>query len=156
MSKVKKSVALDKIEQEVNEILAQSEVVNTESLFIDAENDIQTIDELKQILIPDHADDPDAKYDKYYYGIQKLLKRGLPKGEKYENVRELVREEINTFLTRGKRKVNGKRGADSRQAYLPDMDVALDALIYWTANAQSTIELYETFRVLNQKYNPEN
>jgi hypothetical protein len=156
MSKVKKTIISDKREQEVNEILAQSEVINTESLFIDAENEIQTVDELKQILIPDHADDPDAKYDKYYYGIQKLLKRGLPQGEKYESVRELVREEINTFLTRGKRKVNGKRGADSRQAYLPDMDVALDALIYWTANAQSTTELYETFRVLNQKYNPEN
>ncbi|MEN9612314.1 MAG: hypothetical protein RLZZ628_3128 [Bacteroidota bacterium] len=155
MSKVKKLVVPDKTEQEVNEILAQSEVINTESLFIDAENEIQTVDELKQILIPDFADDPDAKYDKFYYGIQKLLKRGLPKGEKYETLRELVREEINTFLTRGKRKVNGKRGADSRQAYLSDMNLALDALIHWTVQAQSTTELYETFRVLNQKYDSE-
>ena len=79
----------------------------------------------------------------------------MPKGEKYESLRELVREEINTFLARGKRKINGKRGADSRQAYLHDMDTALDALIHWSTNAQSTTELYETFRILNQKYDTE-
>lgn len=155
MNKVKKTVITDKTAQEINEILAQSEVINTESLFIDAESEIQTVDELKQILIPDSSDDPSSKYEKYYYGIQRLLKSGLPKGANFESVREIVREEINTFLTRGKRKINGKRGADSRQAYLSDMDIALNALIEWTENIQSTIELYETFRGLNQKYKSE-
>jgi hypothetical protein len=62
MSKVKKSIIPDKTEQEINEILAQSEVVNTESLFINVENDIQTIDELKDILIP--VDSKSAIYDR--------------------------------------------------------------------------------------------
>ncbi len=153
MDNIKNSTRLyDKEEQEIREIFARADDSKTESLFIDNEGDIHLIDEIKQILIPDATDDPSAKYDRYYQGIQKLLKRGLPEGEMYKEARALVREEISIFLTRGKEKKGGVRGADSRQAFLPDMDIALACIITWFSSAQSTFELYSAFKELNKRY----
>lgn len=139
-------------EQEIREIFAKADEVRTENLLVDADGDINMVDELKLILIPNDTDDPLAKYEKYYHGIQKLLKKGLPKGKRYKDIRSNVREEINIFLTRGKQKKNGRRGADSRMSYLTDMDTVLEHLIQWIANFQTTYELYETFKELNKQW----
>jgi hypothetical protein len=147
-----KSRILDKKEQEILEILTKADDVKHETLLFDAEGDILTVDEIKQVLVPSDTDDPIEKYNMFYQGIQRLLKRGLPKGKMYKDACNLVREEINTFLSRGKTKKGGRRGADSRMAYLTDMSTALDAIIEWTENQGSAVDLYQRFKDLNKMY----
>lgn len=153
MKHVQKSDStLSQQDLEIQEMLAKADESRFESLLIDEEGQVITVDEMKQILIPSDTDDPVLKYDYYYHGIQKLLKKGLPEGDRYKNSRELIREEINTFLARGKRKKLGRRGADSRMGFIPEMEVALENIIQWTAKNESFVELYAIFKKLNEDY----
>ena len=71
----------------------------------------------------------------------------------YEDVRELVREEINTFLSRGKRKKNGVRGADSRMCYISDMEASINQIIEWHEKRGTPVEIYNEFKTLNDNLN---
>lgn len=148
----KKSRILDKKEQEILEILAKADEAKHETLFFDTEGDLLTVDEIKQILVPNDTDDPIEKHTLFYQGIQRLLRRGLPQGRMYKELRDLVREEINTYLSRGKAKKSGRRGADARMGYLTDMNTALDTIIEWTENKGSAADLYQRFKELNKMY----
>lgn len=150
----KKRRSPDEKEQEIREILAKADEIRLEDLFIDTDGDVLTVDEIKQILAPNDTDDPEEKYRIYYQGVEKLLRSGLPAGKLYEHVRRVVREEVLTFLSRGKTKKSGRRGADPRMGFLTDMNTAYDALIDWTARNGSATDLYDTFRELNKIYKP--
>ena len=148
--KVKKTAKSTKTQEEILEILAKAEERQNESLFVDEEGDIQSEDEIKKLILED-TDDPELKHELYYKGIQKLLKSGLPKEKKYKEVREIVREEVNTFLAKGKRKKNGYRGADARMGFVGDMEMALDKIISWKANNGTATDLFIVFKELNDK-----
>lgn len=148
--KTKKKQETPETQEEILNILSKADERQTEFLFIDEEGTLQSEDEIKKLVLGD-TDDPDYKYDIYWNGIQKLLKSELPKGKKYEQVREVVREEVNTFLAKGKRKKNGSRGADSRMGYKEDMEIALDTIISWKAKRGTSMELYNEFKALNDK-----
>jgi len=137
-------------QREIDEILLRTDESPTTSLFIGEEGDLETLDELKSIILGD-ADDPDTKYDLYYHGIDQVLRKELPKGSKYKEMRLELREEINTFLANGKRKVNGKRGADCRMGTLPLMEEAFTIIFTWRSTGANPAVLYNKFRDINKK-----
>lgn len=145
----KSNKSQSKTQQEIEEILMKTDESPTHKLFIGEEGDLESLDELKRILTGD-VDDPKTKYEIYYKGIQKTLKEELPRGSKYEELRKELREEINTFLAGGKRKINGVRGADSRMGYLPTMEKAFDIIFEWRGNVGTLTELLIKFKELNK------
>lgn len=110
----------------------------SEPIFIDITEDIQN---------------PDKAY-KVYYAIEGILKTHLPSEDKYKELRRFVREEKIIFLTGGKKKdETGKRGADSRQAYISThLEVALKILLEWIQESGNTFDLFLKFRKLNIDY----
>lgn len=140
----------DDRQREIDEILQRTDESPTSSLFIGQEGDLETLDELKSIILGD-VDDPETKYDLYYHGIDKVLRVELPKGSKYQSMRLELREELNTFLSNGKRKVNGRRGADCRMGKLPLMEEAFEIIFNWRSSGANPVNLYNTFRKLNLK-----
>lgn len=136
-------------QREIEDILMRADEAPTLKLFIGEEGDLESLDELKSILVGD-VEDPETKYEIYYQGIQKTLRTELPKGSKYKSLKDEVREEINTFLAGGKRKVNGKRGADSRMGYISDTEKAFDVIFSWKGRGGSIAELLMEFQKLNK------
>lgn len=134
---------------EINQILQMADEVPTTKLFIGEEGDLETLDEMKSIIAGD-TDDPETKYDLYYKGIQKVLRSELPRGTKYKQLRDEIREELAVFLTEGKRKINGVRGADSRMGRLPLMEKVFDIVFNWRGDNGTPAELYLEFRRLNE------
>ena len=57
-----------------------------------------------------------------------------------------------TFLARGKRKKNGRRGADVRMSLVEDLEVTLERLMTWKLKQGSYVDLFKTFRALNNDY----
>ncbi len=149
-------IGLTQEELEMQSILLKADESRTESLFIDGEGELNTVDEIKHMLIPSDTDDPVVKHEYFYQGIQKILRKELPKGSKYKELRSFIREEINVFLTRGKTKKGGRRGADVRMAYVTDMEMALETLIQWKADRENFTNLITSFVELNKKYKQTN
>lgn len=118
--------------------LGFEEEFETEPIFIDVIDDIQN---------------PDKAY-KVYYAIEGILRTHLPTEDKYKELRRFVREEKIIFLTGGKKKNDfGKRGADSRQAYISThLEVALKTLLEWIQESGNTFDLFLKFRQLNIDY----
>ena len=140
----------DNRRREIEEIMLRADESPTSSLFIGEEGDLETLDEMKAIITGD-VDDPETKYELYYHGIDKVLRKELPKGSKYKEMRSELREELNTFLANGKRKINGRRGADCRMGKLPLMEEAFEIVFQWRASGANPVELYNTFRSINLK-----
>ncbi len=81
----------------------------------------------------------------------KLLRAYLPKGKANKKARDYVYEEKNTFLTRGKRiNIYGIRGADSRMAYVTEIEELLDIVMNWIVKRGSSSDLFNTLNELNQ------
>lgn len=156
MSKEKKTTVRtdnksQEIDYELQSILAAAEMPKVPTLQFDDKGNIELIDEL-QNLIPQSIDSPEEKYELFYKVIGKFLRRILPSGESHKKARKIVREEINTFLTRGHRAQNGKpRGADARMGYQEDMKQIADILIECLANNSTPFELYTRVFDLNKK-----
>ncbi len=109
---------------------------------------------LVKYTMPSNKDDPDKKYDLYWRGMHRLMTKHLPSGKENKRARGYIYEEKNVFLTRGKRKnILGRRGADSRMAYLTEMEVAFNTVLQWASRGGSMINLYDDFRKLNIKNN---
>lgn len=73
-----------------------------EQSVLDESGQLKSQNELKTFALGHIPDDPEQKHKVYYAGIEKLLKRVLPKGDRYKLVREYIREDKNIFLNRGK------------------------------------------------------
>ncbi len=135
-------------EEEKLLILAKADDVKGEQLVITATG-IKTENELKQFALG-AVDNPDRKFELYYKGIMKLLRKFLPTGKPNRKARAFIYEEKNTFLTRGKRiGVNGIRGGDSRMAYISDIQELLDVITEWIVSHGTMVELYNSIRELN-------
>lgn len=104
-----------------------------------------------QDLLEDVAN-PDLSYD-LYYGIWKFMKDNLPKGKENEQGRRYIYDEVNLFLNRGKHlNAKGKRGSDSRMAYInPQLQPAFATVVDWLRHGAIPFQLYEAFRRKNEE-----
>ena len=142
---------------EIEEILSEADRKPGEQMIVDGFGKIQQENEIKKFVLGDIPDDPEKKYDVYYKGIEKLLREYLPKGDKFKNVRDVIREEKSIFLTRGKKKdKKGIRGGDSRMGYIQDMEEIMNLIVGWAANGRNYYELYQIIRGKNEElgYHP--
>lgn len=83
--------------------------------------------------------------------VRKDLMAGLPEGEDHKELRDIVYEEVNDFLTRGNVKdARGIRGADSRTAYIVHLRQALRAVRTWRREGGAPYDIWETFRGMSE------
>lgn len=135
---------LDKRRNEIEEILAGSKSKTGDQLLINGIGQITSANELKQFLLGDIPDDPEEKYNVYYNGVEKLLKKFLPSGSEHSEARKIIREEKKIFLTRGKKlNLKGIRGADSRMAYIKDMEEIMNLITIWAFENGNLFDLYK-------------
>lgn len=145
---IKKVKKLSKEEEERLLILSKADEVKGEQLVIMPDG-LKTENELKKFALG-AVDNPERKYELYYKGIMKLLRKFLPKGASNRKARAYIYEEKNTLLTRGKR-INdqGIRGGDSRMAYITDIEELLNIITAWIVSKGTMVELFNTLRDLN-------
>jgi len=106
-----------------------------------------------ELVVLKDAQNPNRAH-RLYYTIESILRTNLPQGEKNAAIRKIVREEKTTFLNRGKRiDSTGRRGSDSRQAYLDShLEKALGIVVRWVKEGANTFDLYMSFKELNDKF----
>ena len=114
---------------------------------------MQEIDELREAL-GKAFEDPEEKYRVYYKGIRKVLMDYLPKGDEFKEARDIIYDEKNVFLNRGKKKSdnNGVRGSDGRMTFQPVMNEMLDIIVRWVSESQNPFALYHMLYELNEKH----
>lgn len=137
------------------ELLQQAQEKKGRQLRFDLEKgDLVEVDEIR-MLISRVGDSPDEKYDLYYRGIRSLLMKYLPKGKDFKEARQLIYDEKNIFLNRGKRKSdnNGVRKSDGRMTFQETMNEMLNVITSWITNSQNPIDLYNMLYQLNEKHN---
>jgi hypothetical protein len=133
------------------DILSKADKIKGEQLIITPANELEYKKEIENFALGD-IDNPEKKYDVYYKGIQKLLRKHLPAGKANKKARGYIYEEKNVYLTRGKR-INkiGIRGHDSRHTYLPDAEEVLKVIIEWVTRNGTSFELYNILLDMNIK-----
>lgn len=135
-------------EKERNEILAKSSIQKGKQLELGTEG-VKSVKEVK-VFATSGNENPEKKYQMYYKGIQRLLKKHLPAGKENKKARGYIYEEKNTFLTRGKRKSKfGIRGADGRMGYISDAEEVLNLVAKWVVAKGTMMELFNSFREMN-------
>jgi hypothetical protein len=146
-----KKTKIDKAkEEEALSIIAKANETKGEQLSVTEAGKLITKKELKDYAIG-NIDDPARKFEIYYKGINKLLRKNLPKGKENKVARDFIYEEKNTFLTRGKRKNKmGVRGADGRMGYITDAEAILKIVMDWVISNDSDVNLFTTLRELNK------
>ncbi len=152
--KVTKKVTKEDLE--ALELLQKTQQKKGRQLRVDiAQGDIKEVNEIKEIL-RGNAENPEEKYNLYYKGIGRILKRYLPKGPEFKADRDLIYDEKNIFLNRGKKKSdnpNGIRKSDGRMTYQPVMGEILDVISEWASTSQNPFDLYNSLYDLNDKHN---
>ncbi len=137
-------------EKERLEILSKASTIKGEQLFASPEG-ISSKKEMINFALG-NIDNPDKKFDVYYRGINRLLKKHLPKGKENKKARDYIYEEKNVYLTRGKRKKkDGTRGGDGRMGYITDGEEILSEVIDWIFAQDTPVGLYNRLRDLNIK-----
>lgn len=137
-------------EAERASILMKADEIKEETFDFDMDGQIELKSELADMML-EQIDDPEAKYELYYNVVNRLLRKHLPKGEKYKPARDFIYEEKNTFLTRGHRKnEQGIRGADGRMAYINDINDLINIITRWISNKGTMYDLYSQLRDLNK------
>lgn len=136
---------------EIQKMLMKADETQGEQLAIDDSGELKTEKEIRDFALGD-VDNPEAKYEIYYHGIQKLLRQNLPLGNSNENARRVVYDEKNLLINRGKQKnLQGVRGSDGRMAYINDLEMALKIITDWILNKGTTFDLYIAFRQKNEE-----
>lgn len=151
---LKKEERLAAQEAERLELLQKSNESKGKQLRIDIDSgSLSEFDEIKE-LIGRNFDDPEEKYNLYYKGIRRVLLTYLPKGSEWKEARDLIYDEKNIFLNRGKKKSDndGVRKSDGRMTYQPIMNEMLDVIIKWVSESQNPTDLYQTLYDLNDKH----
>lgn len=149
---LKKEVTQDDLES--MELLQRSKERQGLQIRMDLDTGtLSEIDELRQLL-GKQAEDPEEKYSIYYTGIRNILMKYLPKGKENEELRQLIYDEKNVFLNRGKRKSDndGIRGSDGRMTYQEYMSEMLDEITKWVSESQVPLDLYHMLYGLNEKH----
>lgn len=149
----KKKKELSNEDLERLELLQRASEKTGKQLTIGEAGDLKEIDEIRQLIGKDF-DDPEEKYKLYYKGIRNVLIKYLPKGDIYEEGRQIIYDEKNIFLNRGKKKSDGDgiRGSDGRMTYQENMKEMLDLILKWVSESQKPFELYSMLYDLNEKY----
>ncbi|MCR6637991.1 MAG: hypothetical protein NVV82_03095 [Sporocytophaga sp.] len=151
-SEEQKKLEKEKRLREIEEILHEANSRTGEQLVLDDIGELKTQNELKEFALGHIPDDPAEKYNVYYKGIERLLRDLLPQGQKFKSARDLIREEKKIFLTRGQKlNENGIRGADSRMAYIQDMEEIMNLITKWAFESRNYFELYSLIRDKNEK-----
>jgi len=136
--------------KEIEDILSDSDSKTGDQILITGLGDIKSENELKEFALGEIPDDPEEKYNVYYKGVEKLLKKFLKSGEENAEARRIIREEKKIFLTRGKKLNNqGIRGADSRMAYIQDMEDLMNLITKWAFESGNQFDLYTLIRNKN-------
>ncbi len=153
-NRTKSKEALSQEDMERLELLQRANETKGKQLKIDiAKGDLREIDEIREMIGRDF-ENPEEKYNLYYKGIRNVLMEYLPKGQEYKEGRDIIYDEKNIFLNRGKKKSdgNGVRGSDGRMTYQEKMGEMLDLILKWVSESQDPIELYSMLYDLNEKY----
>jgi len=148
MSKKEVKVKEDSSLEEIRKLAEESDRNSGLSLGLEMEFE----KELVQLNLIDDNQNPQESY-RLYYAIEGILRTHLPPTSVSEFAK-YVREEKNIFLTGGKKKdFSGRRGADSRQAYISThLEIALNELLRWMQESGNKFDLFLLFRTLNIKY----
>ena len=143
----------DKKHLEKLQILRRAKDPKEKQLVVNFESEsLEVRDRLKEILNK-NFDDPEEKYTLYYKGIRRVLMQYLPKGPEFKTERDIIYDEKNVFLNRGKAKgKDGIRGGDGRMTYNDDMAEIADLVADWVMSSQDPVDLYQRFYDLNDKY----
>src|SRR5579863_6344520 len=152
--KIKNETGLSSEDIESLELLRKANETKGKQLRVDVgKGDLTEVNELKQIT-EKAFDNPDEKYNLYYKGLRSLLMKYLPKGNTYAEGRQLIYDEKNVFLNRGKRKSDndGVRGSDGRMTYQEKMSEMLEVVTKWISESQDPIDLYNMIYDLNEKH----
>jgi len=151
-SEEQKRLEKEKRRREIEEILSEANAKTGEQLVLDELGGVKTQNELKEFALGHIPDDPEQKYDVYYKGVEKLLKKFLPEGDKYKSAREVIREEKKIFLTRGKKlDKKGLRHGDSRMGYIHDKEEVMNLITKWAFESRNYFELYSLLRDKNKE-----
>jgi len=138
-----------KQELEQAEILMNANSDKEEVFAFDDNGDLIVKREIAEITL-EAIDNPQDKYELYYKVLNKILLNNLPKGEEFKQVRDYIYEEKNTFLTRGHRiQKDGRRGADGRMSYIPDINEIINVVSSWVIRRGTLFDLYASLRELN-------
>ena len=138
-----------KQELEQAEILMNANSDKEEVFAFDDDGDLIVKREIADITL-EAIDNPQEKYELYYKVLNKMLLNNLPKGEEFKQVRDYIYEEKNTFLTRGHRiQKDGRRGADGRMSYIPDINEIINIVSSWIIRRGTLFDLYASLRELN-------
>lgn len=79
-------------EAERASILMKADEIKEETFDFDMDGQIELKSELADMML-EQIDDPEAKYELYYNVVNRLLRKHLPKGEKYKPARDFIYEE---------------------------------------------------------------
>ncbi|MBS1597260.1 MAG: hypothetical protein JST75_03480 [Bacteroidetes bacterium] len=152
--KIKKDSSLSPEDMESLELLRKANESKGKQLRVDVnKGDLTEVNELKQIT-EKSFDNPEEKYNIYYKGLRNLLMKYLPKGKEYAEGRQIIYDEKNIFLNRGKKKSDndGIRGSDGRMTYQEKMNEMLEVVTRWVSESQDPIDLYNMIYDLNEKH----
>ncbi|RYX84638.1 hypothetical protein EON73_03215 [bacterium] len=134
-------------EKEMDELIKASKANSSHQLGLGEE-----LERIPNINIIGNVQSPEKAYDLYYKALYTILKNNLKELPKEQ--RDIIYDQKNIFLTRGKVKnENGIRGGDSRQAYLDDMQLALEIVLDWINEGANPVNLYNAFRDKNIELN---
>jgi hypothetical protein len=148
-NKVKPNFSKEDLER--LEILQKSEKVKGEQLFINYNSEVVIENEVEKLL-DQKIDDPSIKHNLYYKGLANLLKKNLPTGKEFKDVRNIIHDEKIVFITRGaKKNKKGIRGSDSRMAYVEDLEEAIKIVAEWVSRRGTPVELFMSFWNKNEE-----
>ncbi|MCF0059407.1 hypothetical protein [Dyadobacter sp. CY356] len=153
MAKIIKKRDLTKEDIERLELLQKAEEVKGEQLQLDLSEGVRIENEAER-LIGQKIDDPVAKFQLYYKGLNNLLRENLPSGKDNELVRRVIYDEKNILINRGAKKdEKGIRGSDGRMAYLEDLELAIQVVAQWLSRRGTYQDLYLAFWDKNEELN---
>lgn len=148
---VKKDTKDDKKAKEIQSIIEAADRIKDEQLTISELGELTSEKEIRDYALGS-AENPEKKYTIYYQGINKLLKRALLPGKESKKIRDLIYEEKNIYLTRGKFKNElGIRGGDGRMGYLKDSQDVFKAMVKCVRSNSSMVEIYQLLVDMNIK-----
>lgn len=135
---------------EIQELFQSSEETKGQRmLFDDLAKNLKSEDEVKKLIFGNEIiDNPQGKHSIYYNGIEKMLRIITRLGKRESDISfDILREEKNIFLARGKQKDSkGVRHFDVRQSFESDMDGAYNIILKAVTSGMSAYELYIDFR----------
>lgn len=112
----------------------------------------EDIDSKFDVSLLKDTSNPDKSY-KLYYGMIRLLRDNLPKGDGgNKKLRTAIYDEKNLFLNRGiPKNINGIRGSDGRMTYINFMEVAFNLVSNWLLSGANPWDIYKEFWDLNEE-----